>query len=102
DAIAHGKGFIGVHSATDTFHNAENKDHGPARYRDDGDRADPYVKMIGGSFIVHGKQQAAHLIVADPKFPGAAAVPADFGPMEEWYSLKDFASDLHVILVQDT
>jgi type 1 glutamine amidotransferase len=30
------------------------------------------------------------------------AVTEDFGPLEEWYSLKDFAPDLHVLLVQDT
>ena len=29
-------------------------------------------------------------------------VRADFGPNEEWYSLKDLAPDLHVLLVQDT
>ena len=28
-------------------------------------------------------------------------VRADFGPNEEWYSLKDLAPDLHVLLVKD-
>jgi uncharacterized protein len=101
-AIAHGKGFVGVHSATDTYHSPGNKEHGPERNLDDGDRADAYVKMIGAEFIKHGAQQKTHLIVADPKFPGISAVPADFGPVEEWYSLKDFSADLHVLLVQDT
>ena len=27
---------------------------------------------------------------------------ADFAPNEEWYALKNFASNLHVLLVQDT
>lgn len=102
DAIAAGKGFVGTHSAADTFHTPANKDHGPARYEPEGDRADPYARMLGGSFIKHDAQQKTHLIVADAKFPGAKAVPADFGPNEEWYSLKNFAPDLHVILVQDT
>ena len=101
-AIADGKGFIGTHSATDTFHPPGNKDNGPARYQDDGDNLDAYTRMIGASFIKHDAQQPAHQIVADAKFPGASAVPADFGPKEEWYSLKNFAADLHVILVQDT
>jgi type 1 glutamine amidotransferase len=101
-AIAGGKGFIGLHSATDTFHSPGNKEHGPARFQSDGDQADDYIKMIGGEFIQHGKQQPSHLIVADPQFPGAAAVPADLHLTEEWYSLKDFAPDLHVILVQGT
>jgi type 1 glutamine amidotransferase len=102
DAIAAGKGFVGTHSATDTFHAPGNKDHGPARYVADGDRTDAYGKMIGASFIKHDAQQPGRQIVADPKFPGAGAVPADFAPQEEWYSLKNFAPDLHVILVQDT
>lgn len=101
-AIAGGKGFVGVHSATDTFHTAGHNDHVPERWVDDGAAADDYVKMIGGEFIRHGKQQVSKLTVADPKFPGLSAVPVDFAPMEEWYSLKNFAPDLHVLLVQET
>jgi hypothetical protein len=102
DAIAHGKGFIGTHSASDTFHSPGGKEHGPARYKDDGANADPYIKMLGGEFIIHGSQQRAHQIVVDKNFPGMSAVPDDFGPLEEWYSLKDFAPNLHVLLMQDT
>jgi type 1 glutamine amidotransferase len=58
--------------------------------------------MVGGEFINHNSQQRTHLLVVDPKFPGMGAVPADFGPYEEWYSLKNFPSDLHVLLLQDT
>lgn len=101
-AIEAGKGFVGVHGATDTFHSPGNKDHGPARNRDDGAGADPFVKMVGGEFIRHDAQQVAPVIVADPGFPGMAAVPRNYSPMEEWYSLKNFAPDLHVLLVQDT
>jgi len=101
-AIAGGKGFVGVHSATDTFHSFGRNGHVPERYLDDGDRADEYVRMIGGEFIIHGKQQKSKLTVIDRKFPGLASFPADFAPMEEWYSLKDFAPDLHVLLVQET
>lgn len=102
DAIAHGKGFIGTHSAADTFHSPGGKEHGPARYKNDGDKADPYIKMLGGEFIIHGSQQRAHQICVDKSFPGMSAVPDDFGPLEEWYSLKNFAPNLHVLLVQDT
>jgi type 1 glutamine amidotransferase len=102
EAIHNGKGFIGTHSAEDTFHSPGGKEHGPARWVLDGDKADPYVKMIGGEFIIHGSQQAAHQIVVDRSFPGMSAVPDDFGPLEEWYSLKDFQPNLHVLLVQDT
>ncbi len=101
-AVAGGKAFIGTHSATDTFHSFGREDHVPERFLDDGDRADPYIRMLGGEFIRHGAQQSSHLVVADAGFPGIGAVPADYAPMEEWYSLKDFAPDLHVLLVQDT
>jgi type 1 glutamine amidotransferase len=102
EAIHNGKGFIGTHSASDTFHSPGNKEHGHARHVDDGGNADPYIKMLGGEFIIHGSQQRAHQICVDKKFPGMSAVPDDFGPLEEWYSLKDFAPNLHVLLVQDT
>lgn len=102
DAIRAGKGFVGTHSATDTFHSPGGRDIKGDRFKQDGDSADPYIKMIGGEFIIHGQQQPSHLIVADPKFPGIAAVPADNITLEEWYTMKDFASNLHVLLVQDT
>lgn len=102
-AIEDGKGFVGVHSASDTFHSPGNKfDNTPERYVTDGAKADPYIRMLGGEFIKHDAQQPAHQRVIDPKFPGMSAVPADFGPAEEWYSLKNFPADLHVLLVQET
>jgi type 1 glutamine amidotransferase len=103
DAVAGGKGFIGTHCAADTFHSpGGKKDRAPARYITDGDNADPYIKMLGGEFIIHGQQQPSHLVVADSKFPGIAGVPADNDMTEEWYSLKDFAPNLHVLLVNTT
>src|SRR5579872_1108078 len=93
-AIENGKGFIGSHAATDTFHSPGNENPGDGRWKNDGDNADPYIKMIGAEFILHGSQQTAHILCADPKFPGLSDFPADFGPHEEWYSLKDFAPNL--------
>jgi hypothetical protein len=101
-AIHDGKGFVGSHCASDTFHSPGGKEMKAPRFQNDGDNADPYIKMIGGEFIIHGKQQPSHLIVVDPRFPGIIAVPADNRITEEWYTLKDFASDMHVLLVQDT
>src|SRR5947209_3077409 len=37
DLIKEGKGFVGTHSASDTFHSPGNKEHGPARYVQDGE-----------------------------------------------------------------
>ncbi len=102
EAIHNGKGFIGTHSASDTFHSAGLNKMGPGRWKNDDGNVDPYIKMVGGEFIIHGSQQRAHQIVVDKSFPGMSAVPDNFGPLEEWYSLKNFAPDLHVLLVQDT
>ena len=102
DFVAGGKGFIGTHSASDTFHTNNEANKGPDRYRNFGDAADDYVKMLGGEFIKHGAQQKAKMRCADAKFPGLEKYAAGFEMNEEWYSLKDFRSDLHVLLVQES
>jgi type 1 glutamine amidotransferase len=96
EAVASGKGFVGCHCASDTFHS-----HGPRNRTQERDKLDPYIAMLGGEFIKHGRQQKATQHVADSKFPGLAGVE-DFELLEEWYALKNFAPDLHVILVQET
>ena len=99
DAIKNGKGFLGTHSATDTFHSsADDAD----RYKNFGDKVDPYIAMIGAEFIHHGAQQKAKMVCADPKFPGMGELTDGIELVEEWYSLKDFADNLHVLLVQET
>jgi type 1 glutamine amidotransferase len=30
------------------------------------------------------------------------AVPPDFAPVEEWYAMRNYATNLHVLLIQDT
>jgi type 1 glutamine amidotransferase len=90
DAIAGGKGFVGIHSASDTFRDSE-KDNG---------KIDPYIAMLGAEFVVHGAQQDSTSHVIDTQFPGAPA--KDFTLKEEWYTMKNFAPHLHVILQQQT
>jgi len=106
EAIRNGKGFVGTHSAADTFHTGEGNgvsaNEAPTRYKNYGEGADAYVKMLGAEFIRHGSQQRGQMRCVDRAFPGENAVPADFAPVEEWYSLKDFAPNLHVLLVQET
>ncbi len=97
DAIAAGKGFAGCHCASDTFHSPGHKNGDFVRQP----KLDPYIEMLGGEFIRHGQQQKAWMRVVDPAFPGLDGIK-DFELHEEWYSLKNFAPDLHVILVQDT
>ncbi len=102
DVVAGGKGFVGTHSAADTFHTNNESKKGPDRYVNHGAAADPYVRMLGGEFIKHGAQQMARMRCVDPRFPGMAKVGDGFEMNEEWYGLKDFSDDLHVLLVQET
>jgi len=103
-AIRDGKGFIGLHSATDTFHSPghiKRQEHARRDVDEQGrDRFDPYIAMLGGEFVSHGAQQKATLKTYDKTFPGADAFH-DARFVEEWYALKNFAPDLHVILAQD-
>jgi type 1 glutamine amidotransferase len=105
DAVRGGLGFIGVHAASDTFHTQPDPEDHSNRYIAHGEKSDPYLRMLGGEFIVHGstpRLQDANIIVNDPKFPGLEGVTSPVNFNEEWYSLKDFQTDLHVILTLDT
>ncbi|MEW6303661.1 MAG: ThuA domain-containing protein [Verrucomicrobiota bacterium] len=102
DAIKNGKGFIGSHSASDTFHTEPDPADKSARYQHNGDKSDPYILMLGGEFIKHGPQQVATMRVVDKKFPGCEKLEDKFALNEEWYSLKEFQKNLHVLMVQET
>jgi type 1 glutamine amidotransferase len=105
EAVEKGMGFVGVHAASDTFHTPPDPPDLSNRYIAHGDQQDPYLKMVGGEFIVHGREprlQDANLIVNDPKFPGLERATSPVSFNEEWYSMKDFMPDLHVILTLDT
>lgn len=98
DAVRSGKGFLASHCGADTFHSP-----GPGNQNQEPDKRDPYIAMLGGEFIRHGEQQKGRLAVVDHKFPGTTSLDKEvIIPSEEWYSLKNFAPDLHVLLVLDT
>jgi len=104
-AIEQGLGFVGCHAASDTFHTQPDPADLSNRYVAHGADSDPYLRMLGGEFIIHGghpRLQTANLIINDPSFPGLESVQPPVSLNEEWYSLKDFAPDLHVILTVDT
>jgi uncharacterized protein len=105
NAIHDGLGFVGVHAASDTFHTQPDPQDNSNRYIAHEDKSDPYLRMLGGEFITHGSSprlQTTNVIVNDPKFPGLEGVASPFTFNDEWYSLKDFRTDLHVILTLDT
>jgi type 1 glutamine amidotransferase len=97
DAVRGGKGFLGIHAASDTFHSK-----GPGNKTQPIAQRDEFIQMIGGEFISHGAQQPATMRVADQEFPGFADLGASFRLHEEWYAHKNFAPDLHVLLVNET
>jgi type 1 glutamine amidotransferase len=87
DAVSSGKPCVGFHAATDTLAR-------PA--------INPFLAMLGGSFVSHGAQQKGRLRVASPKFPGMQGLGSGFELYEEWYAQDNFAKDMHVILMQET
>ncbi len=102
DYVKGGKGFIGLHSASDTFHTSNESKKGPDRYLNHGTDADAYVCFLGGEFIIHGAQQVATNKVIDRAFPGFADAGDSFAFNEEWYSLKNFNPDIHALTVIDS
>ncbi len=95
-AIHDGMPFVGFHSATDTW-----KTPGPRN--ENQTELDPYIEMIGGQFIVHGKQQDGKMVITKPvELPCLKDKGDSFTLFEEWYALKNFDPNMHVILVQDT
>ena len=86
-AVKNGLPFVCVHNGLKTF---------------DGSKTiDPYVEMLGGEGIGHGKIQMGKNICVDTKFPGFEGLADGISINEEWYSNKNFAPDIHVLLVQD-
>lgn len=72
-----GKGFLGIHGATDTFFSW------PA-----------YGEMLGGYFDEHPWLTFdAPLVVEDQQFPGMQYLPKAFVLRDEIYQVKDFSRD---------
>lgn len=84
--VSKGHGFIGVHSATDTYHGYT-----------------PYTTMIGAEFMTHGPQVKVNVHVDDPHFPGVQKLAPSFTIFDEIYQFKNFdlSHRVHVILSLD-
>jgi type 1 glutamine amidotransferase len=97
DLIHDGKGFIGTHSAADTFDTIGDRfdPNSPAPL-------DPYLAMLGGEFLAHDQQQKARITVADKNFPGIAPLGDGIEILEEWYPFRSYQPDLHVLTVLET
>ncbi len=66
--IRAGKGFVGIHSASDTEYDWP-----------------WYTKMVGNTFKIHPQQQTAYLKVEDSNFPGMERFPKKLLWTDEWY-----------------
>lgn len=74
DWVAGGGAFIGIHAATDTFHNFA-----------------PFVAMIGGEFKTHGPQVTVECINQDPAHAACKPLPARWTVFDEIYQFKSFS-----------
>jgi len=84
--VRSGKGFGGVHSATDTFY-----------------KWPEYANLIGGWFNGHPWTQPVKITVADPTNPLVAHLAPSFHLRDEIYQFKNFAAGrVRVLLKLDT
>ncbi|KFC57911.1 ThuA domain-containing protein [Flavobacterium gilvum] len=79
-----GKGFVGVHSASDCEFDWP-----------------WYGKMIGGYFVSHPAQQTAKLVVVNKEHIATKHLPAIWERKDEWYNFKDLNPDVNVLLKID-
>ncbi|MGC3957291.1 MAG: ThuA domain-containing protein [Verrucomicrobiota bacterium] len=85
DWVKAGHGFVGVHSATDTFPGFA-----------------PYNEMIGGHFKTHGAQVSVDIINQDKECAACRHLPATWTVFDEIYQLKDFdRTKVHGLLTLD-
>lgn len=85
DWIKSGKGFVGMHSASDTFHNYA-----------------PFIEMIGGEFKSHGAQVEVEAINQDKQCPACRHLGGTWTVFDEIYLLKNFdRAKVHGLLTLD-
>jgi type 1 glutamine amidotransferase len=85
DWIKSGKGFVGAHSATDTF----------PGFR-------PYIEMIGGEFKTHGAQVSVDIINQDKECAACRHLPMTWTVFDEIYQMKNFdRTKVHGLLTLD-
>ena len=71
DWVASGKGFLGTHSASDTYHEAPS-----------------YLAMLGGEFVTHGAIVEAEVRVSEPANSAVAHLAPTFRLSDEWYRFQ--------------
>jgi type 1 glutamine amidotransferase len=83
--IKSGKGYVGIHSASDTEYDW-----------------DWYTQLVGRMFKIHPAIQTAKLQVLDPSFPGLQPFAQGRLWTDEWYEFSEEKThDLHYVLAVD-
>lgn len=91
DWVKSGKGFVGIHSAADTFDKTRNS----AGFR-------PYVEMLGAEFKQHGPQVAVDALNEDKECSACRHLPASWTVYDEIYQMNSFErSKVHGLLTLD-
>ena len=86
DFVSGGKGFLGVHSATDTLYEWPE-----------------YGQLVGAYFKEHPWTRTASVIVEDEGHPATAGLGSRFSLNEEFYAFRDDPRPrVHVLLRLDT
>jgi type 1 glutamine amidotransferase len=86
DFVRAGKGFVGIHSATDTLYTWPD-----------------YGSLLGAYFDGHPWHQEVTLRVEDPSHPATRGLPASFKITDEIYQFRNWSrSDVHVLISLDT
>lgn len=82
DWIQDGHGFAGMHSASDTYHDA------PA-----------YLEMLGNEFLTHGNQATVDAIVENPSHPASRPLGQRFRIFDEIYTFTKSNRDSVTMLL---
>ena len=91
-AVQAGKGFVGIHAATDTVSNLR-----------DENGVDLYTQFVGARFTGHGPDQFGTLTIVQPTaFPFLQESGKRITTWDEWYGMGQFNKDMHVLLIQET
>ncbi len=86
DFVKKGRGFLGVHSATDTFY-----------------QWPEYGELIGGYFVRHPWNEEVNVLVEDPRNPIVGFLAPSFRIADEIYVFRNFSPlHSHVLLRLDT
>lgn len=82
--IQKGRGFVGIHAASDTEFDWQ-----------------WYGQLVGAYFFDHPRVQQADLHIRNPHHPATESLPPVWTTTDEWYNFRDFDPDIEVLITID-